>query len=61
MGYQQDTKHHFQFHHELIYWENVVKYYSGTALTVEADRLLAASGMAKSVQQQIDRKYVAGP
>jgi len=41
-------------------WQDIVRYYSGTHLTVATDKRVAISGVAKSVQRITDDQYVAG-
>jgi ligand-binding SRPBCC domain-containing protein len=53
-------KKSFRYPNGFEYWENVVKYYSDTNLTVSTDRLVAISGIMKSIQQKIGADYIAG-
>jgi hypothetical protein len=42
------------------FWARLVEYYSRCSLTVESDKLIAISGIAKILQRGLGDKYVAG-
>lgn len=44
----------------ISYWRSTVELYSDTQLTKETDRLIAISGIAKTVQETTNLEYLAG-
>jgi hypothetical protein len=48
------------FPSSIWYWQNTVELYSDTQLTKETDRLIALSGIAKTVQDTTNFEYLAG-
>jgi hypothetical protein len=44
----------------LLHWAQIVEAYSKTNLTQPKDKLIALSGMAKTMSKKINRQYVAG-
>lgn len=54
------TKNSFKYPDGFEYWENVVQYYSDTNVTIGTDRLVAVSGIMKSIQPKIGAEYIAG-
>lgn len=51
-----DPSNHAGYH----VWSDIVRLYSGTQLTKEADRLVAISGLAKRMRSILSDKYLAG-
>lgn len=44
----------------LSYWDEAIKFYSGTNITQDTDRLIAISGLARAIHHKIGVDYKAG-